>query len=88
MSYGVFTEVAGALVSPGAGADPLGGLVPEQVVGIGGSQSAGRLVTYINAVHPLESSFDAFMAFTWLGSGSSLDDPSVSIPTTPRRWAA
>jgi hypothetical protein len=31
----------------------LGGLEPRHVVAVGESQSAGRLVTYIDAVHPL-----------------------------------
>jgi hypothetical protein len=39
------------------------------------------LVTYINAVHPLERVFDGFIPFTWFGSGSSIDDPAVMDPT-------
>lgn len=87
LSYGIFTEAARALVAPGAGVDPLGGMVPRQVVAIGGSQSAGRLATYINAVHPLEDFFDAYIAFTWFGSGSSLDDPWVFNPGDPEALA-
>jgi hypothetical protein len=79
LSYGIFTEVTRALLSPSASA-PLRDLAPDRVVAIGGSQSAGRLVTYINAVHPLEGVFDAFVPFTWFGSGSSLDDPTLFNP--------
>ena len=43
------------------------------MVAIGGSQSAGRLATYINAVQPLEGVFDAFMPFLYFGSGSPLE---------------
>ena len=45
----------------------------RHVVAIGGSQSAGRLATYINAVQPLEGVFDAFMPFLYFGAGSPLD---------------
>jgi hypothetical protein len=34
-------------------------------------------VTYINGLHPLERLFDGFIAFTWFGSRSSVDDPAV-----------
>jgi hypothetical protein len=54
--------------------DPLGGLAVRRLLGVGGSQSAGRLATYINAVQPVEGIFDGFIAFTWFGSGSSIDD--------------
>jgi hypothetical protein len=81
-SYGIFTEVARAFASDrstasSATTDPLGGLNVRTLLAVGGSQSAGRLMTYINAVHPLARLFDGFIAFTWFGSGSSLDDPSI-----------
>ena len=41
--------------------DVLGGLVPEHVIAIGESQSAGRLVTYVNAVHPVADIYDGFL---------------------------
>lgn len=75
LSYGIFSEVARA-VSPNrsnGGVDPLGGLDVQRVLGIGGSQSAGRLCTYINAVQPIENIFDGFLLFTWFGSGYSID---------------
>ena len=39
----------------------LGGLQPKHVIAIGESQSAGRLVTYIDAVHPLVDVYDGFL---------------------------
>jgi hypothetical protein len=87
LSYGVFTEVARSLLAPHRGPDPLGGLVPTKVVALGGSQSAGRLASYINAVQPLERLFDGFVAFTWFGSGSSIDDPAVFDPSDPAALA-
>ncbi|MCW2529463.1 MAG: signal peptide-containing protein [Pseudonocardiales bacterium] len=79
LSYGIFDTVAKTLRTDGAAGDidPLDGLEVKRVLAIGGSQSAGRLVSYLNAVQPLERTFDGFIAFTWFGSGSSIDDPSV-----------
>ena len=78
LSYGIFTRVAQAFATgrPRAPIDPLGGLEVRTLLAIGGSQSASRLVTYINAVQLVERVFGGFVAFTWFGSGSSLDDPS------------
>src|ERR1700728_1569555 len=75
LSYGVFSEVAKVFgpTRPSSPIDPLGGLVVRKLLAVGGSQSAGRLATYINAVQPIEQIFDGFIAFTWFGSGSSVD---------------
>jgi len=58
-SYHIYAQVAGTLRSEGTGG-PLGGLTPSHVIAAGRSQSAFRLVTYINAIHPRESLFDGF----------------------------
>jgi len=39
----------------------LGGLRTERLLAVGESQSAGRLVTYIDAVHPLAQVYDGFL---------------------------
>ena len=39
----------------------LGGLVPEQVIAVGESQSAAFLSTVVNAVHPLDPVYDGFL---------------------------
>ncbi|MBX3622207.1 MAG: hypothetical protein KF891_19750 [Rhizobacter sp.] len=39
----------------------LGGLVPQKIIATGHSQSALRLTTYVNAIHPLERVIDGFM---------------------------
>jgi Alpha/beta hydrolase domain len=79
LSYGIFTAVARALSASRAGGsvDPLRGLPVQRLLAAGGSQSAGRLATYINAIQPLERVFDAFVLFTWFGSGMSIDDPAT-----------
>jgi hypothetical protein len=72
-SYDIFTQIARA-VGPkrDRGVDPMGGLEVKQVIGLGASQSAGRLSTYINAVHPLAKAFDGFILQIYFGSGTAL----------------
>jgi len=80
-SYDMFSQVTQALRQPGA-LDPLGGLVPEYLLAFGESQSAGRLVTYINAVQPLYNPFDGYMVHSRGGGSSPLaQDSQVPIPT-------
>lgn len=56
-SYDLFSQVGRLVRSGGA----LGGLVPEHVIAAGESQSAGRMVTYIDAVHPEAGVYDGFL---------------------------
>jgi hypothetical protein len=83
LSYSVFSEVAKVFgpARPVSPVDPLGGLAVQKLLAVGGSQSAGRLVSYINAVQPIEQVFDGFIAFTWFGSGSSIDDGRLMDPS-------
>ena len=59
-SYDIFSQAAEALRRP-AGTNPLGGLAIRRMIATGRSQSAFRLVTYINAVHPLAHPFDGYL---------------------------
>ena len=59
-SYGIFTDAAEMLRAPGP-LDPLGGLRAEQVIAVGQSQSAFRLVAYANGIQPLTEAFDGFL---------------------------
>ncbi|HWY63430.1 MAG TPA: alpha/beta hydrolase domain-containing protein [Rhizomicrobium sp.] len=59
-SFDIFTQVGAALKHPGA-VDPLGGLKPRIFLATGESQSAGRLATYVNSVHPLARVYDGFL---------------------------
>ena len=56
-SYDMFSQAGQAVLDD---PDVLGGLVPERLIGFGESQSAGRLVTYIDAVHPLVDVYDGY----------------------------
>lgn len=70
-AYGIFSEVGRALRSEAAG--PLGGLRAERLIAVGESQSAGFLVTYVNAVDPIEQGFDGFLIHGRPGSAAGVD---------------
>jgi hypothetical protein len=81
-SYDVFSQAA-RLVGPNrprAGADPMGGLTVRRTVALGTSQSGARLVTYHNAVQPIERIFDGFFIYLFFGNGAALDDPNRDAP--------
>jgi len=58
LSYDIFAQVAQAIRHPGS-VNLLPGFRVERVFATGHSQSAGRLATYVNSVHPLAPVFDA-----------------------------
>jgi hypothetical protein len=58
LSYDIMAQAAQAFRAPAA-VNPLGGLKVVRIFATGHSQSAGRLGTYVNAVHPLQRVFDA-----------------------------
>jgi hypothetical protein len=57
-SYDIFTQAAVALRQPGS--PILGGMQIQHVIGTGVSQSAMRLVPYINAFQPVAHAYDGF----------------------------
>jgi len=78
VSFDIFTQVARAVGSDRKAAassavDPMAGLDVQRVIGIGASQSAGRLATYVNAIHPVEHAFDAYMLQIYFGTGTALE---------------
>jgi len=81
-SYDIFSQIAQAIRNP-EGIDPLDGLEAERLIAYGESQSAGRLVTYVNAIHPLFNTFDGYMIHSRGDGASALSqEPQVEI-TTP-----
>lgn len=82
-SYDIFRQ-AGAVVREQS-ARLLPGFKVRHVVAMGESQSAGRLVTYINAVHPHGDAFDGFFIHSRGASGAALSQepqPAVALPPT------
>ncbi len=80
-SYDMFTHAAKDIRD-----DPavLGGLPVDRMIATGESQSASRLVTYINAIHPIEEVFDGFMVHSRGAGGSSLRQAPLGQISTPR----
>ena len=71
-SYDIFTQAARA-VGPDRDReelDPMGGLGVERLIAAGASQSAARLRTYVDGVHPLVGVFDGFLPFIDFGASS------------------
>jgi len=81
-SYDIFSQGAQAVRNP-LGLDPLDGLQVERMIAVGQSQSASRLATYYNAVHPTIDLFDGFVIHgRGRGSSSALSvEPQADVPT-------
>src|SRR5262245_61777713 len=82
-SYDMFSQVAEVIRHPN-GMAPLGDLKPRRVVAVGESQSAFRLVTYINAIHPIASVYDGFLVHSRGGGAAPLSQspqPAIAAPT-------
>jgi hypothetical protein len=58
LSYDIMAQAAQAIRTPPA-VNALGALKAVRIFATGHSQSAGRLGTYVNSVHPLQHAFDA-----------------------------
>ncbi len=59
LCYDIFAQAAQAIRCP-VGIDPMGGLDARLILAIGASQSAIRLGTYFNSIHPLHNVVDGF----------------------------
>jgi hypothetical protein len=57
----------------------LDGLKPKHIIAIGESQSAIRLVTYIDAVHPIAHVYDGFLVHSRAGGAPIRDDVVVPV---------
>ena len=77
-SYDIFSQVAEMLRHP-AGLSPLGALKVKKVIAVGDSQSAFRLVTYINAIHQSAGVYDGFLVH----SRGSIGAPLSQAPQPP-----
>jgi hypothetical protein len=74
LSYDIFSQAGQAIKAP-KGMDMLGGLKPAHVFAIGESQSANRLSTYVNSIHPLAGVFDGFVLLSSLNQKIRTDIP-------------
>lgn len=87
-SYDMFSQAGQALHDNAA--TILGGLHPKRIIAVGESQSAARLVTYIDAAHPLVKVYDGFLVHSWIFPGGAplsqapLADVATPIPSLIR----
>lgn len=80
-SYDMFTQAGQAIRRDAA--TVLGGLQPKRLLADGESQSASRMVTYIDAIQPLAHAFDGFLVHSRGSGGAPLSQaplPSVVSP--------
>ncbi len=78
-SYDIFSQ-AGQAIRDNSSVI-LGGLTPTKLLAAGESQSAGRMVTYIDAVHPLVHVYDGFLVHSRGARGAALSQsPLASVP--------
>lgn len=82
LSFDVFAAVGMTIRQLGKGSkeetiDFLGGLRPKLFIATGHSQSANRLATYVNSIHPLHPIYDGFMIHG--GGGSIRTDLEVKV---------
>ena len=83
-SYDIFSQ-AGLVARGHQHPDPLAGLAVRHVIGAGESQSAFRLVTYLDGVQPLDHVFDGFLVHSRWGTPAPLSQapqPDVSAPSS------
>jgi hypothetical protein len=70
-SYDIFTQAAEVVKHPGS-VKVLGNLTPARLIGDGESQSAFRLVTYVDAIAPTHPVFDGFFIHSRSGGSAEL----------------
>jgi hypothetical protein len=79
-SYDIFSQAGQAILD-----DPalvLGGLTPTKLIATGESQSASRMVTYIDAIDPLVNVYDGYLVHSRGSAGSQLRSTSATPPLT------
>ena len=86
-AFDIYSQVGRAITERPA--EVLGGLVPNQVIAAGESQSAGFLSTVVNAVHPLDPVYDGFLIHSRGANPAPLEGGYASnvatpVPTSPR----
>ena len=79
-SYDIFSQAGAALRGP---AGLLGPLTAKRLVAAGESQSAMRLVTYINAVDPLAMVYDGFLVHGRGATGAGFDAAGARARPSP-----
>jgi Alpha/beta hydrolase domain len=78
-SYDIYSQAGEALKRDAA--TLLGGLKIRQMIAVGESQSADRLVTYIDAVQPLARLYQGFLVHSYIAAAAPLSQsPQADVP--------
>ena len=77
-SYDIFSQAARAIRDAAAPGGPLGGLSVEYLLAAGRSQSAFRLVTYLNAIHRRDRLFDGYFVHSRGANAAGLTAESLA----------
>jgi len=79
-SFDIFSQAGVAAAGDAKGVKPLGELEPKRLIAIGKSQSAFRLVTYVNGVQPIADVYDGFLISSRHRSGAPLGPTAFGLP--------
>jgi len=79
-SFDIFSQAGVAAAGDAKGVKPLGNLSPKHLIAIGKSQSAFRLVTYVNGVQPTAGVYDGFLIASRHRSGAPLGPTDFGLP--------
>ena len=80
-SYDIFSQAGQAVRTKAA--TILGGLRPHTLIAAGESQSAGRLMTYIDAVQPIAHVYQGFLVHSQFGTGAPLSQAPQTNNAAP-----
>ncbi len=81
-SYSMFHQIAQQIRYPGE-QDFLEGLQIERMIGAGDSQSAARLITYINLLGKTDGLFDGFFVHSRFGSSAPVSEAPQPVAVPP-----
>lgn len=81
-SYDIFSQAGQALRTPN-GPSPLADLKVKRVLAAGESQSAFRMVTYVNAIQPIAGVYDGFFVHSRAGGAANLSEAPQPVVTMP-----
>ena len=76
-AYDMFMQVGSSIKTP-SGVNPLAGLSVKRVIGLGESQAADFLLTYVNALAPTQKVFDGFFIQSRLHGSADLAAPQTT----------
>jgi len=80
-SYDIFSQAGRAIRDDAT--QILGGLRPRRLIAAGESQSAVRLMTYIDAVQPVANVYSGFLVHSQFGTGAPLSQAPQAVYSAP-----